>query len=250
MRRVIVVLMAFFGLAFAAGNRECYSVAQQLHDLQNRIVKQAFEDLQRGDWALYSDGTKAVYLGQKRIQGQKLYGVEVQMKMPMQIWYGIAPKDVVYDGRTIRFLTIDPTLFLVQTNMGVLMIDKSQIGLYTQMMGGSLSTIFTPAQIKTPPDCTHVPEIKKILYRLPSQRSVDAVKISDKSNGYIVVSEKVPFGMLEVVDAQGRYGFKIKSFGHGGKILIGEEAQRSAQPLPVIPSMPGNFPVPPVPMGR
>ncbi|HHD77399.1 MAG TPA: hypothetical protein ENK93_01800 [Campylobacteraceae bacterium] len=243
MRSVILVWMAIFGLAVAAGDLECYRVAHTLQNLQNRIVRDAFLHLEKGDWARYADGTKAVYLGERRLGEKTLSGIEIQMHMPMQIWYEIVPKDASYAGRKARFLTIDPTRFYLRTAMGTIVLEKSQIGLYSRMTGGNLSTIFTPAQIKSPPDCSHLPQIQKIRYRFPSGRSIDAVKIVDKNNGFLIVSDTVPFGIVEAGSFRGEGNLRLTSFGHHAKILMRDEERRKAQTLPVI-SIPENFPLP------
>jgi hypothetical protein len=215
--------------------QNCYDTAQKLHNLQNAIVEKSFITLPKGAWASYYPNIKVVNLGQRKENNLTLYGIEAYANQkPAQIWYKMIEKKFVVAGNTISFKTLDPyEIYLLMRNR-VIRINKAEINLFMQMQGKKWSTILTFGQILVPPQCKNIPKLKTINYTFDDNKSTKAVKITDlKTQGYIIVSDNVPFGLIESGDKKDitlrmvSYGFK------GAKSRIKNSMRKQAVSLPL-----------------
>ncbi|HFQ90463.1 MAG TPA: hypothetical protein ENK27_10360 [Desulfobulbus sp.] len=237
-----LILLSVTLLSAGWSNAKCKAEAEKLNDLQNRIVTQSFENLQKGDWARYDDGTVALYLGRQQTPPGKLYGIEFQgSKMPVaQVWYAIVDKRIETSFGPVTFRTLDPRLLYVRAEpSGVMRLDGPILRMTLQRMG-PLSTILTPAPINDMLDCSHETEIVPVTgYRLAEGQFIDGAKIVDHTTGgRIIVSTAVPFGFVGNPETTPH----LVAYGHGGvRPQIDEQARRSAGSMPPIPSFPGGM---------
>ncbi|WP_456451489.1 hypothetical protein [Hydrogenimonas sp.] len=249
MRRWFVLWALLTGLMLHGG--DCYTVAKELHALQNSIVERSYEALRPGAWALYKDlngnRVRAVFVGRERREGQTLYGIEISMGRgaPVQMWVRLVDKPVAYESHRLIFKTLEPWELYVPFQGGAMRIGHEALAAYMRMLGPELSTILTPAEIVVPPRCDRVPKVEHVTHTLPSGKKVEATKITDSVNGaYVLVSPEVPFGMV-TVDARDGARQEMTDFGHGGgKVQIDAAMRKQAMPMPVTPGFPGGAPMP------
>jgi hypothetical protein len=214
----------------------CYEAAQKLHDLQNAIVEKSFLTLSEGAWAVYHPKIKVVSIGRRTEKNRTLYGIEIHANgKSAQIWYRLIEKPFEFAGHTIRFKTLDP--YEVYLSMGpgrVMRIDKAELDLFMQMQGKRWSTILTFGRIIVPPQCEHVPELRTLSYSFDDGKSVEAVRITDPQTGaYIVVSDEVPFGLIESNDGV-RTTLRMTEYGiAGGRTSMTDSVRSKAIPLSV-----------------
>ncbi|BCD67357.1 hypothetical protein [Nitratiruptor sp. YY09-18] len=211
---------------------ECGDIIKKLVSIQNSIVQYSYQNLQVGAWAKFTYGL-AIYAGKREVDGKKLYGVELQPKpsLALQTWYSIIPKKL---APGVTLLTLDPTILYVLDRGGhVIKLNKNMIELYyTFAMGGreNLSTILTPAILNNPPRCDNRITIKKIQFTVQNRNIPSFLIVSQNSGGRLVVSDKVPFGIVASGDGSVEASLKLLDFGfHGKKPLIDEKKHRMAQ---------------------
>lgn len=242
MKRIILLTFVLI-VSLSAGwlQTQCKEEAKKLLDLQNRIVTQSFEGLPVGAWARYNDGTVALYLGKDKTPDGELYGIEFGgSKMPVaQVWYAIVDKHIQTPLGPVTMRTLDPRLLYVRGGPGggVMRIDGPILQMALQRMG-ELSIILTPARVKWPADCSHHTEVHPVTgYRLEGGQVIDGVKIIDyETGGSVVVSDKVPFGL--VGNPSGTPHLVAYGFGGGKKVQIDEQARKSARSMPPVPVLP------------
>lgn len=231
---MIILWMAFFAIAFAAENPECYNTALKLHNLQNRIVQKSFQELKPGTWARYNDGTLALYLGSQQLEGERLYGIEFQgTKIPVsQIWYAVIPKNFLILGKKVTFLTLDPRIAYLNMRGILVRVDKALIDFYLGRMP-PISIGLTPAHIETSARCIHDTVVEPHSgIRLPGGKVINVSEIKDRTTGGVgYMSVEVPFGYVRT----GPFGSPGKpvlvDYGYGGHAArITEAKRRAAKP--------------------
>ncbi len=250
MKKIVVTLLALVTLHGWADMSlpECKKVSEAIVKLQNAIVKRAYEQLKRGAWATYSNGTTAVYVGKTTRDGITLYGID--MTHPnLQIWYRIVPKTFHLAGRSFTLLTLDPYDLYFQTKNGVRFVDHSMLDAFVKMRGERLSMILTPAHIWFPPRCEYEVSLTTKPYRLPNGQTIEATRIRSLENGaWVTASAEVPFGYVDDGTPKKGIGTRLVDFGYqGGHPAITDKARTHAQPMPPIPVLPGGAPMPIVP---
>ncbi|BDY12845.1 hypothetical protein [Hydrogenimonas cancrithermarum] len=247
MKRIFLTLILSLLPLMAGNDALCIETSQKLFDLQNAIVTDAFEKLEPGAWAEYRAGdrsVKAVYAGRARIGNSTLQGIEFgNAPVVEQVWYAIVDKRFTIGGETYTMRTLDPRLLFVRTKNGLFRLDYSQLSILETFMGRrSLSTILTPAQIHVPPDCSHIPRLSSRSVRLKSGKRIEATAITSETGETILVSERVPFG---VVRLPGRPGAELIDFGfEGGETTIDAKARKRAKTF-ALPRGPAAFPIAP-----
>jgi len=249
MKKWFIFLTLMAGFTLYGDN--CYSVAKELHTLQNRIVERSYEALRPGAWAAYKDlngnRVRAVFVGRERHGGQTLYGIEISLGRgaPVQMWMRLVDKPVAFENRRLVFKTLEPWELYVPFQGGAMRVGHEALAAYMRMLGPELSTILTPAEIIVPPRCDRVPKVERVTHTLPGGKKIEATKITDSANGaYVLVSPEVPFGMV-AVDARDGARQEMTDFGHsGGKVRIGAAMRKQAMPMPVMPGFPGGAPMP------
>lgn len=238
MRKIVVLVVILFVSVTAQWADNCLEVAQKIWTLQNQIVNQSFQQLPVGAWAQYGN-LKAVYLGEQLSPktGMKLHVIEISGGPVGQIWYKLTPKDVTYQGKTLRFWTLEPMEAYVLMGKKVFYISKATIETFMQMRGSYWSTILEEGTILSPPDCNHVPEITETLYTFPGNKRVKATVITSRENGgQLYCSPEVPFGMIQTVSSGGQVGLKLTDFGlEGGQAKISRKMALAAETMPFFP---------------
>jgi len=232
MRRVILALLVLLVGVFGD---ECMESARKLVSIQNSIVENSYKKLHEGAWARYRGGEQAVYLGERVIDGKRLFGVELMVHPPyvVQTWYRVVPKRLT---PTLTMLTIDPTIVYFNDRNGrVYKLNKSLIELYYAFAGGgkNLSTILTPAVLNTPPACENRVRIQKKMVRI-GDRSVIGHSIESLKNGaLVIVSDQVPFGIVRTQSSNTNgKPFELVNFGFDGKKpVIDDGARARARPF-------------------
>ncbi|WP_457603417.1 hypothetical protein [Nitratifractor sp.] len=238
MKRIVVLIFVLIASLLAEWSQaRCKEEAKKLLDLQNRIVTQSFERLPKGAWARYNDGTVALYLGKDKTPDGALYGIEFSgSKMPVaQVWYTIVDKQFQTPIGPATMRTLDPRLLYVLGGPGggLMRIDGPILQLALQRIGG-LSIILTPTHVKWLADCSHHTEVHPLTgYRLEGGQVIDGAKIVDyETGGSLIVSEKVPFGL--VGDPSGTP--HLVAYGVGGvQPHIDAKARQRASSMPPIP---------------
>ncbi len=244
MRKVAIFLSLILTTTIGYGANNCLEVAQSLWSLQNQIVEKSFEQLTPGAWAQYNNGFKAVYLG-KRVSpntGKELYVIEYHGRQVGQIWYKITPKDVTYQGKIYHFETLEPMEAYALMRGKAYYVSKEMIETYMGMSGHRRSTILEEGTILSPPDCSHVPELRETFINFPGGKKVKAtVIISTENEAKLYCSPDVPFGMIKVVSSSGNNSNSdLLDFGFGGgKAKISNKMLKESASMPFFPQM-GN----------
>jgi len=240
---IIFILFAFSSIQAYSADK-CFDVAKRLYELQNQIVDKSFRHLSIGTWAKYGESSKAVYLG-RQISPKtrlKLYVIEFTSgPTSWQIWYKLTPKDVTYQGKRLRFWTLEPMEIYTLIGERVFYISKGMIEAYMRMSGTSWSTILEEGAILNPPDCNNLPEINEKSYNLPNGKKVKATIIRSTVNGSeLYCSPDVPFGMIKVVSPNGKVGGiggPLVDFGTNAKAVISREMVKNSVSLPIFSGM-------------
>ena len=218
---LVVVCLVF-------GGNNSFEIEKRLYELQNSIVKNSFINLQKGAWAEYNDGTKAIYVGEDIIDGMKLRGIEIHFpKGTVQIWYAMVKKHFTYNGKNYTLLTLDPRVVFINTGGTVFKINYAQLQLAEQFMGtGDLSTILTPAKIYIGRESGHKVSISEMTMPVGNHRVKATIITSLDNGGKVIVSPEVPFGLVNSHEDTPH----LVNFGKtGGRIRMGAELRKSAQ---------------------
>ena len=229
MKKFFGILSGFLVVvSLVFGGNNSFEIEKRLYELQNSIVKNSFINLQKGAWAKYNDGTKAIYAGEDVIDGMKLKGIEIHFpKGVIQIWYKVVEKKFNYNGKNYTLLTLDPRTVFINTGGMAFKINYAQLQLAEQFMGAeNLSTILTPAKIYIGRESGHKVSIQDTTMPVGG-RSVKATIITSLDNGgKVIVSTEVPFGL---VNSQGDTPHLVNFGKTGGRIRMGAGLRKSAQ---------------------
>ncbi len=225
-KKGILLVLSFFLLSnvLLSTNPNCMELAKRIYDLQNRIVESSFIQLSPGAWATYSKNVKIVYLGEKISPktGKKLRVLEFQSPFKGQLWFRISDKKFIYQGKKIRFRTLEPMEAYMETGSSVFYIPKELIEMFMSMRGGKeWSIILWEGKINVPPDCSkNKIKIYKRDYITNSEKVVNAVIIKSLENGGEVwASDKVPFGYVKTFSPKGKVSpLYLTDFGFSGGI--------------------------------
>ncbi|SMC18741.1 hypothetical protein SAMN02746041_00515 [Desulfacinum hydrothermale DSM 13146] len=242
MKKGVVLFIILFFLTPAYSADHCLEVARRLWALQNQIVAKSFRQLPPGAWAQYASNIKAVYLGQQVSPrtGMKLHVIEFTGGPTGQIWYQLTPKDIPYQGETLRFWTLEPMEAYILMGHRASYISKRILETYMRMSGNRWSTILEEGTILSPPNCDEVPEIRETTFVLASGKKVKATVIRSQENGAkLYCSPDVPFGWIKVKHSDGTTGAApLMDFGFSGaRAKISRKMAAEAQPI-VFPASP------------
>ncbi len=229
MKKAFGILSGFLVVAcLVFGGNNTFDTEKKLYDLQNSIVENSFINLQKGAWAEYNDGTKAIYVGEDVIDGMKLRGIEIHFpKGTIQIWYATVKKHFTYNGKNYTLLTLDPRTVFINTGGTVFKINYAQLQLAEQFIGvGDLSTILTPAKIYIGRETGHKVSIRETTMPVSNHRAKATIITSLDNGGKVIVSPEVPFGLVNSQEDTPH----LVNFGKtGGKIRMGAGLRKSAQ---------------------
>jgi len=228
MKKVIALLIVTFAFAHADA---CQKRIEQLAALQQRLVTHTLKKLKPGAWARYKGGT-AIFVGQKQDQNQTLYGIDVALKkVPAQGWFTLTPKRLETPHKTYRLPVLIPRTLYLRQGSGVLRFREDQIRSAALLFGIDLSALFSPLPSFADADCRQVPSLRTLTYRL-GKRRLKAYRIEDAKGRYAILSEAVPFGIVELYDGKKR-GVFLEAFGHkGGRPAITPAMRDAATELP------------------
>ncbi len=206
------------------------------NSLSENILKNVyngFPKLKKGNWSewvTYFDNGKsghqlAIYLGEKNLNGQNVYGVEVDSEMED----GTHPVIVVwFKKKTTEVAKIISKGF--NGSSKVFCLTKSQVESLMPDFASQIPSPSTPDKYKP-----NKPDISYGTYTTPTGKTVKVGKI--KTNNEIAwVSSEVPFGIVKMITLEGKKekveGY-LYDFGNSGKTpKISEDDEKNCLSLP------------------
>jgi|GEM_PF-3304100 len=229
MKKLIVLLPLTFLLAHAD---MCQRRIEQLADLQQRLVTRTLKNLNPGAWARY-EGGKAVYVGRQTQEGKTLYGIDVTLKkVPLQGWFTLQPKPLKTPSKTYRVPMLAPHTLYVKNGGSTLQFKEDQIRSAALLFGVDLGALFSPLPTLMPKDCRKLPTLRTLTYQVGKKR-IKAYKIEDAKGRYAIVSEAVPFGVVELYDGK-KQGVFLQAFAFkNGQPAITPAMRQKAIYLPI-----------------